>query len=231
MRTLSKNEIEINSWMELMEVFTNDATQAVTLGRYRSDNVYRGMADSKWPLLTSLQRCNTEYWKIEKHLLRNFIKYAPQTSVAFDTFWNWLTLAQHHGLPTRLLDWTYSPMIALHFALDNHTSFNAFGDAVIWSVDLDKLKTTLPARELSIFQKDGAYSFSIENLSELWKSLDELSLDVLDDFLIFFEPPSFDDRIVNQYALLSTTTSNKTVVSEWLQKHEDHYTQKSQMGV
>jgi len=224
MNDLQVNEIRINSWPELLKVLADDASQADRIGRHRSDKAYRGMSDSSWHIRTSLQRVNTNYMDVEKHLLRNFVKYTPpEYPVSVSNFWQMLTLAQHHGLPTRLLDWTYSPIIALHFALDNYATFHNPGDAVIWSVDLHKIKTTLPEDASIVFKRDGAYSFTIDSLSVLYRELDDLNSHENDDFLIFFEPPSFDQRIVNQYALLSTTRNPRTVVSDWLLKHPELY--------
>ncbi|GIW04451.1 MAG: FRG domain-containing protein [Thermomicrobiales bacterium] len=50
--------------------------------------------------------------------------------------------AQHHGLPTRLLDWTYSPYVAMHFATANVERFHR--DAVIWCIDFVASNRFLP---------------------------------------------------------------------------------------
>ncbi len=89
---------------------------------------FRGVLDN-WALETALERAARD-WRIpmndlpeiEKALLREFKRaYPPDESTLSpddnDTL-GWLALMQHHGAPTRLLDWTYSLFVAAFFALD-----------------------------------------------------------------------------------------------------------------
>src|SRR6266581_1355335 len=114
--------VTVTTWNELHEVLFEDSWDS-KLERFRSPYVFRGLSDATHRLETSLMRLGGEYAKIEKHLLRNFQKYAYGEVVERDSIWHWLSVAQHHGLPTRLLDWTYSPFVAMHFATANLRCF------------------------------------------------------------------------------------------------------------
>ena len=230
-------DITIRSWGQLQEeLFSGSWNDDIS--RYRPPLVFRGLSDCTYRLETSLMRLGGPYWQLEKHLLRNFRKYA-QASVAGepDSFWHLLAVAQHHGLPTRLLDWTYSPYIALHFALTSLDRFNT--DGVIWCVNYAKVHERLPGVLKDQLATEGAQAFTVELLTSLGqRDQDRRSgdrafhqyvetltqFDALgesEEFLLFFEPPSIDERIVNQYALFSVMPNPRRVIDEWLNSHPD----------
>jgi hypothetical protein len=208
------DEIRISSFNELLDQLHVDAWKPA-LGRFRSTYAYRGMEDAVDDLTTTLFRLGGSYQNHEGHLLRNFRKYAHRDAVPGDSTWNWLALAQHHGLPTRLLDWTFSPLVALHFATQSLEHFNR--DGVIWCVDYVKTHSLLPKPLRLILKEEQADVFTTEMLGraadQLWK-FDELAED--QPFCVFLEPPSLDDRIVNQFALLSLMSDGETALDEWL---------------
>ena len=78
-------------------------------GRYRSSYFYRGMPDKSFSLTTSLARnCGEKASLLEPHLLSNFVKYASIEDPSIEeSVWKAMIVGQHHGLPTRLLDWTH----------------------------------------------------------------------------------------------------------------------------
>src|SRR5579884_534732 len=120
------------SWTELIDLLYRDSWDAA-IRRHRSPYVFRGMPDVAHDLSSTLLRAGRGYpdlARLEAHLVRNFRKYAHMDALLGRSLWNWLALAQHHGLQTRLLDWTYSPFVALHFATQDTSAFDV--DGVIW---------------------------------------------------------------------------------------------------
>jgi hypothetical protein len=182
-------------WLELQEQLFADAWNE-ELGLHRSNYAFRGRARAAEDLTTSLVRLTDDPEAIERPLLRHFRKYAARDAVPVDSTWNWLALAQHHGLPTRLLDWTYSPYVALHFA-----TARPEGDGVVWMLDYVRAHEHAPPALRKQLEREGANVFTTEMIAAVAEDFDDLA--ALGEFVVFVEPPSFDERIVNQYSLFS----------------------------
>lgn len=83
--------------------------------------VFRGHSDISFSLIPSVGRsvfASKSRAKYEQSLFDIFCREARGYLAALpNDEWEWLSLAQHHGLPTRLLDWTMNPLVALYFAV------------------------------------------------------------------------------------------------------------------
>jgi len=211
-------EIRIENWNELTEQVYEGSWDA-GIARFRPTIAFRGLSDANYALKSGVIRLGGVSHRLEGHLLRNFRKYARRDSMPGDSIWDWMALAQHHGLPTRMIDWTYSPYVAMHFATAKLEDFEI--DGVIWSVDFAKATELIPKPLKDVLRDEGSYTFTVEMLNRIATTTLEFDRLAPDPFVVFFEPPSLDDRIVNQFALFSLMSSPTAALDDWLAEHPE----------
>ncbi|MBD0260821.1 MAG: FRG domain-containing protein [Cytophagales bacterium] len=123
-------EIALGSWNEFRDLVESE--------KYNSW-AFRGQREASWSLDSALARyfkdfkIHPDVWKTqEERILRIFrrkaYKFMPSIPEE-DNYFEWLALMQHHGAPTRLLDFTWSPYVAAFFALERATNH-----AAVWAI-------------------------------------------------------------------------------------------------
>jgi hypothetical protein len=124
------NEIYIDNWEDYLRF---------TLSSDYTSWGFRGQSVSSWPVQSTLARYLKNYnvnqaaWahqeeriiRIFKRKAHHFLKNIPDD----DDIVQWLSIMQHHGAPTRLVDFTWSPFVAAYFALHRATETSA-----VWAV-------------------------------------------------------------------------------------------------
>jgi FRG domain len=124
-------QYRLESWEAFLKIITDSPY---------SNWAFRGHRKEQWPLASALSRyfrafrLDRRAWpQQEDRILRVFKRKAHQFLAqppAPDDDFQWLALMQHHGAPTRLLDFTWSPYVAAFFALERAT-----GDAAVWALN------------------------------------------------------------------------------------------------
>ena len=212
-------EVEISSVGELLDHVTPRESDPVS-GRRRASAIYRGVADTGYSLLTSLDRlggAGAPHTKghLEEHILRNFMRYArPFLGAGSAGPWELLVTAQHHGAPTRLLDWTFSPLVAAHFAT---VRGQPDCDRVVWRLDWLELHEYFGLKPLAFLVSDLDEALRKHGYSSVWELFD--AKDDRKTFVCMLEPPAIDARILAQSAAFTLSSTRTKGLDAILRDH------------
>jgi hypothetical protein len=190
--------------------------------------IFRGQSNGVWKLRTRLEReveragCPPKEWgHIEEGLVREFQRRlgTADDSVGLpdsDNVLAWMALMQHHGTPTRLLDWTYSFFVALFFAVES-----AEEDSAVFAIDARwcnrQSRRKLP-RPKSIEQEIARdpYTSTSETFRNLFARVPEISL------VYRVNPFVLNTRLAVQQGLfLCPGAVSKTFAENLVELHEN----------
>ena len=209
-------EIIIHSFDEFSSLVFEDCYDE-KIKRFRNDVVYRGVCNKDFKLDSKLNRICHHDLDLESSIVRSFRKYGYADLSGIESFWQLLATGQHYGLPTRLLDWTYSPFVAAHFATEDIYEYDK--DGVVYMFDMKDSQLSLPEVLKDELEKSRTRSFSLSMLERHAKDLQELKDLSTEPFFLFYEPAASNNRIANQYALFSVCSDSKYSVLDLIEKY------------
>ena len=224
--------LEPLSWAECLGLLISSGTE---------DALYRGQRLFEWELQTLLERAIVEHVKIwdpdkalamesmaddppsknwvrdtEIALTQRFRHQAirlgiPDLPPVWDTL-GWWEVMQHNGAPTRLLDWTASPFIALWFAVDQHK--DGEGDMALWVYDRRTARVNLQALMTQL--KNTPHYEQLDD-RQLQNRLVRLALDAATNLLIPVTPRQFPRAVAQQSVLtVSANVSAVLPAARWI---------------
>jgi len=216
-------EIRIDKYEDLMQLFSEQEYQD-NIGRWRSSFVYRGMGKTSYKMETSLKRnCKGKQNLLEPEILKNFKKFAILEDPAIETsVWHQMMAGQHHGLPTRLLDFTHSPLIALQFAAVNNIEDNINDDCMVWKIHIAEIHSLLPYKYQIPINGSQSKVYTIDMLNQVVNSISEYDEEMGDKAMVIFEPSSIDQRIITQYSFFGIVPTEMTDIEQFLDERTNN---------
>lgn len=169
---------------------------------------FRGQEDSKWDLNSTFHRIAEKhklyakmFWHKEYYMLRQFTRrarhYCEHIPPENDLF-EWLSIMQHHGAPTRLLDFSHSMFISAFFAMENANS-----DAAIWAINLQYIQRESMAQYGIDADRTNIDHFNLEMIKVANRIISDDGKKEPDTVKGVFniEPERLHERILNQQGL------------------------------
>ena len=159
--------IDIRDWRD----FLDKVEDLRALHKYKY--IFRGQPNSDWLLKPSFLRSFKEPYDIpymlelEKIVNQDFIKEAyslinPNLYKETKNILDWWPIMQHHGAPTRLLDWTKSPYVAAYFAVNQQLD----SDGIIWVLSVKTLNEIMNNTDSDLAESQTIQRFTQPNVPE-----------------------------------------------------------------
>jgi hypothetical protein len=212
-------EICIQTWDEAKQYFN-------ALLNANNYWIFRGHYKANWKLQPSLERILSNKpidLRIESKIISEFKRRAHQYLSSTNLPKNlleWLALMQHHGSPTRMLDWTKSPYVASFIAFEN--TYKEQGEVAIWAID------SLWLNEKSVFRvqhaKNEGVDIDLEHLKEDEQLIKLVNADV--NVIFPLEPIIMNQRLTIQQALFLFPSGKRISFEKLLGSYREYESHK-----